>query len=390
MIVISEYAFAKLAWFRINCTDDNVDGVVTKNPQFLEVSLMGVSESPENIGYINDFVCVPQECSSGLTEPDDDGMNTYLETMFLDKGMTFTQCGRFWAHTHPGTSPTPSGTDDTTFTKWFGHTDVGVMYILAKGDDSCKVKHASKYFGMNVENMPVYVELNKLDDKNNKIILSTKTLFAIDKIGVSDSYDDISNLMFDDYSDKYELWMKELRENVKKKAKYTPPNPTSGHYTNTNYQHFHSTNNNHNHATKSDQQIQNNLYGTGRQISTNQKISNINVSNVIDLLITNRKNAINEFSKVEKNKIYAHFNIAAGELQHKYNELLNFERSFDYQDLLSFENVFISNDGKSKFENLSNSQLVEYCKQFMIRPSHLKSTIDKFISVMHNMPKLKK
>lgn len=383
MIVISEYAFAKLSWFRVNCTDDNVEGVVTKDPKFLEVSLMGISESEDNLGYINDFVCVPQECSGGLTEPDDDGMNTYLETMLLDKEISIIRCGRFWAHTHPGTSPTPSSTDNETFDKWFGHSDIGVMYILAKGDDSCKVKHASKYFGMNTETMPVFVQLNRVDSNNRYIILSTKTLFAIDKIGVSDKYDNISDTMFSDYSDMHDVWMKELRDNVKKKQYQH-----IGYQHNTSHHTSHHTNYNHsiNHYNKSF--IQNNINGTGKQNVIDYKVYNISVTNIIDLLITNNKNSINEFSKDEKKKIYTHFNIVAGELQSKYNELLDFEKSFDCEDLFSSESIFIDNDGKSKFENLSKSQILEYCKKFVIRPSHLKSTIDKYINEMFKTPKL--
>ena len=383
MIVISEYAFAKLSWFRVNCTDDNIDGRITKDPKFLEVSLMGISESDDNLGYINDFICVPQECSGGLTEPDDDGMNTYLETMLLDKEISIIRCGRFWAHTHPGTSPTPSSTDNETFNKWFGHSDIGVMYILAKGDDSCKVKHASKYFGMNTETMPVYVELDRVDSNNVKIIMTTKTLFAIDKLGISDGYEGISGIMFSDYSDMEDAWMKELRDNVKKKQYHQH----IGYQHNTNHNTSHHINHN-NQTNKS--LIQNNITGIGTQTSVNYKVYNISVTNVIDLLITNDKVSINEFSKDEKKKIYSHYNIVAGELQAKYNELLDFEKSFDCEDLLSYENIFIDNDGKSKFESLTKVQLFEYCKRFVIRPCHLKQTVNKYIEMMFKTPKLPK
>ena len=59
----------------------------------------------------------------------------------------------------------------------------GVMYILAKNDDSCTVKNTSKYFGCKRELMDTYVVFNRVDTGGNAICLPTKTLFAINKIG---------------------------------------------------------------------------------------------------------------------------------------------------------------------------------------------------------------
>jgi proteasome lid subunit RPN8/RPN11 len=45
------------------------------------------------------------------------------------------QCQRIWIHTHPGTSPYPSGVDEATFARTWGACDWAVMFILAKGGE---------------------------------------------------------------------------------------------------------------------------------------------------------------------------------------------------------------------------------------------------------------
>ena len=383
MIIISAYAFSKLSWFRTNCNDDNVANMISKHPQFLEVSLMGVSKSDTELGHIVDFVCVPQECSSGLTDPDDDGMNTYLESMMLDKEISIVRCGRFWAHTHPGTSPAPSSTDNETFEKWFGHSDLGVMYILANGDDSCKVKHGSKYFGMNIENMSVFVELDALDQNGNKILLSTKTLFAIDKIGMADKYEQLSATMYNSYSHKEAEWMEELRVNVKKKTYPT---------VNTHHNQYGQYNQQYNHQLPANRTITTppspSTLGIGRTNSTVR--SRITASDIIKLLVQSDKNTINEFSKEEKVKINAYYNSTLGDLQLMYNEVLKFEKSFDFREIFGWEIDFIDQDGKSKFEEIAQNKhkLSGFCTTFMVRPSHLKETIEEYIKEMQKTPRV--
>src|SRR5690606_33202362 len=46
------------------------------------------------------------------------------------------QFGRLWAHTHPGNSASPSGTDEDTFERVFGGCDWAVMFILARGGET--------------------------------------------------------------------------------------------------------------------------------------------------------------------------------------------------------------------------------------------------------------
>jgi hypothetical protein len=51
----------------------------------------------------------------------------------VDKGRKPEQFARIWLHTHPGDSPTPSGTDEHTFMDVFGRCDWAVMFVLAQG-----------------------------------------------------------------------------------------------------------------------------------------------------------------------------------------------------------------------------------------------------------------
>jgi hypothetical protein len=46
--------------------------------------------------------------------------------------MAPSRCGRVWIHTHPGTSPHPSFTDENTFERVFGTCDWALMAIVAR------------------------------------------------------------------------------------------------------------------------------------------------------------------------------------------------------------------------------------------------------------------
>ena len=60
---------------------------------------------------------------------------TALPTFFdqqVDAGRQPEQFARVWIHTHPGASPSPSGTDEETFERCFGGVDWAVMHIIAE------------------------------------------------------------------------------------------------------------------------------------------------------------------------------------------------------------------------------------------------------------------
>lgn len=374
MIYLSEYAFAKLNWFRENCNENNVCDSKSSKPSFLEVSLMGISASEDRINYITDFVCVPQEVTGGLTEPTDEGMLKFSEDMFLDRGIPIVMFRSFWAHTHPGTSPTPSGTDRSTFTKWFKDTDIGVMYILAEDDDSCTVKNQSKYFGAKTESMDVWVILDKQDTAGNNIELSTKTLFSINKLGGNDGYTNIAMLLFNDYSEFHEAWMKELKENVTKMNYQTHyVGNYKGNHNPHNYNNSHSTNH------QPHQQTLDFKKNDGTNDAVPAKTYGIKADELIEILIKNNKENINAFTMVQKNEILAKYKITMGNLQTVYNRIKLFEDSFNITDLMPWEKEVISMDGKSKFNDLTTPKLIEICKDLLIRPICLESQIVRYI-----------
>lgn len=369
MIYLSEYAFAKLNWFRQNCNENNICNLNSEKPSFLEVSLMGISASEDKINYITDFVCIPQEVSGGLTEPTDAGMLKFSEDMLIDRGIPTIMFRSFWAHTHPGTSPTPSGTDRSTFTKWFKDADIGVMYILAEDDDSCTVKNQSKYFGAKTESMDVSIILEKEDTQGNKIELSTKTIFSVNKLGGNDGYTNLALLMFSDYSEFHGEWMKELKENVTKinyQTRYV------GNYQNNNP---HNYNNSHGHHQQT--------LGFKKNESTNDtvraKTYGIKADELIELLIKNNKENINCFTLHEKNGILNHFKISMGNFQTVYNRIKLFEDSFQLENLMPWEKDLITLDGKSNFNQLTKPKLIEICKDLLIRPICLEAQIVRYI-----------
>lgn len=62
---------------------------------------------------------------------DDAAVADFFEAQ-VDAGRRPEQFGRLWLHTHPGDSPTPSGTDEHTFTQVFGRCDWAVLFVLAQ------------------------------------------------------------------------------------------------------------------------------------------------------------------------------------------------------------------------------------------------------------------
>lgn len=127
-IVFSPYAWAKLKFIR-----DLGD---------TEVGFFGVGAA-DNPLFIEDVMMVKQVCSSVTVEFDEDAVNAYVEDM-AELGYTMDQCFRVWIHTHPGSSPSPSGVDEATFAKCFGAPAWSVMFIIAKGGDTyCRLKYTA-------------------------------------------------------------------------------------------------------------------------------------------------------------------------------------------------------------------------------------------------------
>jgi len=95
-----------------------------------EIGGFGVSRQ-DDLLYVEDFVTVAQATTCVTIEFDDTAVADYFDKMF-DAGKTPAQFGRIWVHTHPGSSPTPSGTDELTFERVFGRCDWSIMFIIAR------------------------------------------------------------------------------------------------------------------------------------------------------------------------------------------------------------------------------------------------------------------
>jgi hypothetical protein len=84
---------------------------------------------------VEDICLVRQQCTPMTVAFKDDAVADYFDAQ-VDQGRTPAQFARIWIHTHPGNSPLPSGTDETTFDRCFGAADWAVMLILACGGRS--------------------------------------------------------------------------------------------------------------------------------------------------------------------------------------------------------------------------------------------------------------
>ena len=88
----------------------------------------------DNPLYVEDIIVIGQEANFTLNKFDDDALAEYMGSMH-GQGYNLDQFALIWGHTHPkGCGPTPSGTDETTFS---GHNQFGsktklVMFILSQ------------------------------------------------------------------------------------------------------------------------------------------------------------------------------------------------------------------------------------------------------------------
>ena len=80
---------------------------------------------------IIDYIVLKQESTSVSFEFDKDSLENYLNDM-VDQDYSPSQCFRIFAHSHPGNSADPSGTDWTTFNQLMGSYPWFGMLIFAK------------------------------------------------------------------------------------------------------------------------------------------------------------------------------------------------------------------------------------------------------------------
>ncbi len=113
-------AWAKLLFMR-DMTDNEVGGFGITNPSDLLL--------------VTDFVLVKQQVTCVSVAFDDDAVADFFEDM-VESGRKPEQFARIWVHTHPGSSPLPSATDEETFRRVFGGCDWSVMAIVAQNSSS--------------------------------------------------------------------------------------------------------------------------------------------------------------------------------------------------------------------------------------------------------------
>lgn len=95
-----------------------------------EVGGFGIT-APDDPLLVTDFKMVKQECSSVTVDFDDESVADFFDSS-LAAGHKFGHFDRIWIHTHPGCSPSPSGTDVETFDRVFSDPDWAVMFIIAE------------------------------------------------------------------------------------------------------------------------------------------------------------------------------------------------------------------------------------------------------------------
>jgi hypothetical protein len=95
-----------------------------------EVGMFGISNARDLL-LVETVTMVKQVCTPTTVAFDDASVADYFDEQ-IDLGQTPETCGRIWLHTHPGSCPRPSGTDEETFERVFGAPDWGVMFIIAE------------------------------------------------------------------------------------------------------------------------------------------------------------------------------------------------------------------------------------------------------------------
>ncbi len=104
-----------------------------------EIGGFGITAAADLL-LVEDIVLVEQTASWISVEFCDQAVADYFDAQ-VDAGRRPEEFGRIWIHTHPGSSPQPSSTDERTFERVFGGSDWAVMFILARGGQTyCRLR----------------------------------------------------------------------------------------------------------------------------------------------------------------------------------------------------------------------------------------------------------
>lgn len=99
-----------------------------------EIGGFGVTR-PDDLLLVEDIGLVRQRCTPVHVAFDDEAVADFFDAQ-VDVGRRPEQFARLWIHTHPGSSPQPSRTDEETFARVFGRAEWAVMFIVARGGQS--------------------------------------------------------------------------------------------------------------------------------------------------------------------------------------------------------------------------------------------------------------
>ncbi len=96
-----------------------------------EVGGFGIAAA-DDLLHLEDVQLVRQSSTVASVALDDEAVADFFDRE-VDLGLAPQRFSRIWVHTHPGSCPQPSATDQETFARVFGRTDWSVMLILARG-----------------------------------------------------------------------------------------------------------------------------------------------------------------------------------------------------------------------------------------------------------------
>lgn len=145
---VPELYFTPYSWAKLNFMRDAGK---------TEVGGFGVCPTIPTV--IEDLYMPTQECSVAFCEFDDLGIREMYKELDGEKGYHPLNFSRIWIHTHPGSSPEPSGQDEETFRERFSDSDWAIMFILARGGESyARLKLNSKSLQPIEMKMKVFVD----------------------------------------------------------------------------------------------------------------------------------------------------------------------------------------------------------------------------------------
>lgn len=113
--------FSPTAWAKLIFMRDMTDN---------EVGAFGITGA-DDLLFVTDIAAVKQKVTGVSIAFEDESIADFFENQ-VDAGRTPEQFARVWIHTHPGSSPEPSGTDEQTFERVFGSCEWAVMFVIAR------------------------------------------------------------------------------------------------------------------------------------------------------------------------------------------------------------------------------------------------------------------